>query len=665
MSPGIKSDLDLMILSPIERKIVRCFSEKYWYITRCERVALKSSEYYVVLMKPTEYVSQNFNLHREVRVVFSRYSVFEARTLSVLDMEQDEKVRVEEICSVIISKDDRILEKIVQYEKRNAESRILVPFSYSDFDEKLEDDEFVLNRIREKFYTRDLFGIQVPLQNDLFFFGRKDLVNDLVNKHLTADNAGIFGLRKTGKTSILNSVRRTLDRKSSVSVIIDCETLHNKSWNQALFHILIRVREECENVKRTDIHAEEDFADDSKAADYFSEDIKRVYSKNGRKSILLIFDEIEHITFETSISESWKSGEAFIKFWQAVRSAYQQHARQGIFTYLLAGTNPRCVEQASIQAVDNPLFEQFTPQYIGPFTYDNTREMVEKLGGYMGIILSPEVITHLVEDFGGHPLLMRQMCSYIHRNSVKQRPLHIDKITYEDMRQHFYAEESGFNQYAEMILSVLSNWYPDEYTMLEWLAVGDEELFHGMAASSSQYITHLLRYGILYGTGEKYAFKIEALQDYFSRKHKYTRLHLTNEEKLKEIGERRTKVEIKLRKLVRMQLKATFGEDNARRKVVMELYKNLSKDTDVYKNYFDANHHKIFLSNLIHLISDNYEKTFRNIFHDDCETFQSKMAMIAIGRNADAHAKDIDDNEFNLFRGAVGWLENILEDYLG
>ena len=171
----------------------------------------------------------------------------------------------------------------------------------------------------------------------MYFCGRTELIHSIINKHLSGENAGIFGLRKTGKTSILYGVERALERKKSISVFIDCQTLHLKPWNIALMHIIQSIQQKC-SLKKADLKLLDNYDKEHFVADYFYDDILTAYNKSGKKSILLIFDEVENITFDTSLSESWKSGNDFIKFWQIVRSTYQKY-REKKHLYLFSYRN--------------------------------------------------------------------------------------------------------------------------------------------------------------------------------------------------------------------------------------------------------------------------------------------------------------------------------------
>lgn len=667
--PGLNKETNLLFLSKEELTIVEYFARKYWYVTRIDRISIASSSYNIAFIKPTQEISIGFNLYREVVLVFSPYDKFEPRSLDAIDSLDVQELRLEEICSVVISKDNDVSKKIATYLKSNQESRVIIPFTYTEL-LAADNDEFVPNRFRQLFYQRDLFDIQDPLQTDLYFFGRTDLVHEIVNKHLCKQNLGLFGLRKTGKTSILFGVERVLKKKGAVSVFIDCQTLHLQEWQMALFLVISEIRKHC-GVSKNKIHTQEDY-NSSLTSEHFKEDIQCIFRENDKHSILLIFDEIENVTFGTSVSPSWKSGESFIKFWQVIRSTYQILHKENVFTYLIAGTNPHCVEQARIDKVDNPLFAQFNPTFIAPFTYDQTKEMVQRLGGYMGLDFPDTICGHLVEDFGGHPLLIRQMCSFIHRSINESRPFRIDKSLYNKVKDEFYRSSTGFNKYAEMVLDVLISDYPDEYDMLTFLAVGDVESFNGFAQQDSAYTLHLLNYGIIGENAKRdgFTFKIEAIGDYLRQKTRYQRIHLSLEEKWAEINERRNKIEPKLRNLVRRQLKSGLGLELATEKIKSALtgdessnkekIKRLSKPT--YSDFFDPNKVNIYLRTLFKVIVANYETCFRNLIGEDVEIFNAKAKIIMSYGRPDAHAKAIDDNSFGLFRGAMSWLEKIIEE---
>lgn len=662
--PGINKAAKFDFLNNEEKKIIKNISRKYWYVTRIERKAFTNSVYNVAFLKPINHITQNFNLNREVVFILSNYEQFQARALDVLDNLDAQLLRVEEVCCLLASKDANIENEINNLLKSNNESRIIVPFSYLELTD-LHDDEVIVNKMRKYFFSRDLFGIQNALKKEIYFFGRRALIQELVNKHENNENAGIFGLRKTGKTSILYGVMRVLPRKNSLPVFIDCQTLHNQSWNQALRTIIVKIVEEAQLKHNIAEKNALRYEDEASASFAFEEDIKNILLLYLKRNILIIFDEVEHITFGTSISETWKNGISFVKFWQVIRSVYQSLDTKYHYTFLIAGTNPRCIEEPSIEGTDNPIFSLFIPHYIEPFDYEQTREMLTRLGGYMGIIFPNEVITHIQEDFGGHPLLIRQICSYIHHKLPSNRPCTICKQDYESYKQDFYKTSTGFSQYAEMILQVLECWYKDEYQMLKWLAVGDYDSFIE-CAQDTEFLKHLKCYGIIgeNNTSTKYHFKIEALQQHLALKNRYLRPILSNTEREQEIQQRRSLIEKKLRGLVKRQLKSIMGEDKAKEVMIRAIYGPTEighKSNIAYAEFFDPNKHKVYLKTIFDVIVKNYG-SFLNLFNVNIDTFKSKSALFNDFRRTDAHSSSISDSDFTTFRGIAQWFEDVLSE---
>lgn len=661
--PGIYKGLDLSILQKEEELIINKLSKNYWYVTRVSSESLGKCEYRVVLIKPTKLINETFNIYREVVLIFSSYEKFEPRVFDVLDNLKIQDLRVEEICCIIVSNDKDVASSIKTILSSNKESRVFVPFTYQELSVNNIDD-VVINKMRNEFFSRDLFDIQNALKKELYFFGRRNVIQELICKHESNENCGIFGLRKTGKTSILYGIQRTLNRKESTSIIIDCQTLHLKSWNHALRFI---VDEACKlnNISKKMFSENEKYDDESTVAEAFKEDIMTFLQKS-KKNLLLIFDEIENISFGTSATSDWREGMYFVKFWQVIRSTCQSNSTKRIFSFLIAGTNPRCVEIQTINKTDNPIFQQFSPIYIEPFSFTQTKEMIDRLGGFMGLKFPAEVCTHIVEDFGGHPLLMRQICSFIHKKLINsQRPISINKADYNSYKQKFYIEQSGFHQYAKMILEVLTEWYGDEYQMLKWLAINDIDNFKECAQEPS-FIMHLLNYGIIDkdNTSIGYHFKIEALKSYLEDINKYKRPILSDEEREQEIQERRSSIEKKLRLLVRRQLKSSLGEEDAKSEIIRGIYgpREINHKSNIpYKDFFDPSKHEIYLKTLFDVIIRKYV-FFEKLFNANLDTFKSKSQLLNNYRRADAHSMQISDSDFETFRGIASWFETALAE---
>lgn len=418
-NPGINSKAALWHLDQDERRIIDHFS-KEWLVTSVGPINLgSSSNYKFALLKPTIQYQDMFNLEREIIAIFSPYNEFQPRSLDAIDevYERHQKLRVERVCTILFSRDNEIESKLQNILKNDKEAQIVVPFSYQDFNEPLG-NYFIRSRFRKHFYTRDLFAFESPLRSDRYFFGRTDLIHVITNRHRSNENSGLFGLRKTGKTSVIFGITRALSLTEDRFVVIDCQNtaFHRRRWNKALYYIISETKHQ--NNINTSTHSEQEYTEED-AAILFEKDIINIYKIFEEKSIMIVFDEIENITFNVSPSEHWANGLDFVFFWQTLRSLFQKQNR--VFSYLIVGTNPMCVEAPIIQGKDNPIFNQIPFQYMPRFDVPQTREMVRKLGRIMGLKFEEIIYGRLTEDFGGHPYLIRHVCSIINGNRSRGR----------------------------------------------------------------------------------------------------------------------------------------------------------------------------------------------------------------------------------------------------
>jgi hypothetical protein len=630
-----------------------------WYVTNAGKGKLGKSEYVYFLIKPTANYTELFNLEREIVAVISPYIKFEPRTLDAFDWvtQKFQTLRIEKVCTVLISNDEGIEEKITDLLKVDTESQIIVPFSYKELLEN-KDSFFLRNRFKKYFYSRDLFAFEAPLRKDLYFFGRNDLVNKIVNRHESNENSGLFGLRKTGKTSVIYGVERTLKRKNEKYVFIDCQnpSFHQRKWNRSLYYIIEEIKKQNElDIK---LNYENNYTEEN-AAFVFEHEIRRIHKQLNEKPILLIFDEIENITFKISPSKHWAEGLDFVYFWQTLRAVFQK--LENVFSYLIVGTNPMCVETPSIQGKDNPIFNQVYFEYIPGFDVPQTREMVRKLGRIMGIKFDEIIYSKLTEDFGGHPFLIRHICSIMNRNCSSDRPVTINKAAYEKGVENFRQE---YSTYIDMILQVLLRYYSDEYEMLKYLAMGDYENFTRFSNLSPQYTNHLLGYGIIGRDETDYYFKIESVKEYLLGKHKYEKLNLSNDEMLNEISIRRNRLEPQLRRIIRTQLQAKYGQSKSK-EVVLDVMGGCRKERykdSTYNELFDANKTNIYFEDLRKIMSKHWED-FKYIFEMDKQEFNQKMETINKNR-CDAHAKEINLNEMTYFRLCISDIEEKCNNFL-
>jgi hypothetical protein len=331
-----------------------------------------------------------------------------------------------------------------------------------------------------------------------------------------------------------------------------------------------------------------------------------------------------------------------------------------VFSYLIVGTNPLCVELERIEKKDNPIFGQIPLEYINRFDVPQTREMVRRLGRIMGLQFDEILYSKITEDFGGHPYLIRHVCSVINKHSPSDRPAKVDKNLYAKSKRIFLREYSHF---LDMILNVLKEYFKEEYEMLSMLARGDCESFCEFAEISPLYTNHLIGYGILEENRGSYSFRIETIQEHLEKKDKYKKLTQSQEEMRAEISERRNILEPKLRSLCRIQLMSHLGIANAKESVLKILGEPRStKNSNLdYNSLFDGNKSGILFSDLQKFISKHWQ-CFQNVLGPDKNEIVNCLNVINKLR-VDAHAKDISADDMQYFRVSANRIEGLVKGF--
>lgn len=659
-NPGVHKTFHMDRFDPREKQILQRL-QNWWYLTNSgkEIVLGANARISYFLMRPVTSFAEMFNLDREIICVFSPYPNFEPRTLDAFDFAQKryEGLRTETVCRILISGDPKVEEKIDNLLKNDPEQPIVIPFTYQEL-ETCKDEYLIRNRFRTHFYSRDLFAFLSPLKRDLYFFGRTELIQSQLSRHRSGEHTSLFGLRKSGKTSVIYAIERSLGVNDEYVLSIDCEnpSVHQLRWNELLRKIALQYAD----IKQSGMKVGDAYAYSEKAAaDQFAVDISKIYRSQTPKPTLFIFDEIERISPKTASADHWRAQADFVYFWQTLRGFYQRNPE--VYTYMLVGTNPACCESSTLNGHENPLFKSVPSTYVPAFELQHVREMVRKLGRYMGLKFDEAVYGLLADDFGGHPFLIRQICSDIHKACKGDRPQTVDKPLYLRVKREFEAKSVEF---MEMMVQVLRDWYPDEYAVLTYLAQGDEASFNEFALAHPDYTKHLVGYGLLQKSANGFAFNIEAIKSYIASRHKYERINLTQEEKVAELSARRNAIERALRGVIKTALKIAVGKDKAQKAVLASIEekrreKLRAHDLDHLLSRDDS---PLYFLDLVCIIEREW-----SLFEHLLEGRKDRISFVLreindVGR-PDAHAKFVSNKAFTQLRGYLTLMEDLLMDW--
>ena len=276
----------------------------------------------------------------------------------------------------------------------------------------------------------------------------------------------------------------------------------------------------------------------------------------------------------------------------------------------------------------------------------------------MGIKFDEGIYTRLVEDYGGHPFLIRRVCSKISQQNP-ERPVTIDRTKYTNAKTEFNIE----NNYFDMILQVLKQFYPDEFEMLKLLARKDYDSFNYFVMADRSMINHLEGYGLISENDGMFDFKIDAIKDYIIRNDADHIELKTAEEKWNHLCSRRNNIEIELRKLVKTIIKIAYKNENSAKEYVISKIFNKEKKyaNKTYAQLFDSHQCNIYLSSLTKLITSNWDY-FSDYFGKQ-DVFLLNMNILNTEGRFDAHATIPDEIEIAAVDNAIHYLQKSIQRY--
>ncbi len=455
-------------------------------ITYAEKKSINNTVVYAFLLKPEQFLSDAFGIDKEILMVYSDYSTLQPRTIQAVNMLFDVfpfRNRVDTLNCFVISKDASIMGYAGITSFGENQSRSIVPFVYAELLSNANDSWYIRNQLRKNFYDVDLFGYTLPLRDESSFFGRQQIVARYIDAIKRCENRGVFGVRKTGKTSLLFKVDRII-REQHLGFVFyyDCKSPSYRKlhWNELLGEI-------CSNIaKRLNISIREEY-DERNIIKSFRYVIKTASDRN--KKIVIMFDEIEYISFRSPMDDHWHT--EFIDFWQTIWSVQSLHRN---LVFILSGVNPSVTETDTVNGIQNPLFSIVQSEYLQGLDEDDARNMIRTLGRRMGIKFEYDAIKMLYDQYNGHPMLLRLACSYINRQYDNQnRPITIAPIDVTKIQEGIDIELA---YYFKHVVSEIQQFYSEEYEMLELLASGQTTDFVELSAVA-EYTKHLYNYGLV------------------------------------------------------------------------------------------------------------------------------------------------------------------------
>ena len=438
--------------------------------------------------------AEMFDIHLEVLVLYTELGHLEPRTLEQVQSRLRHSARLERGVAVVISRDP----KVGQLASRRRGELSIVAIN---LDELQTDSRDVRSRMAAVMSTIDHYDLTNPVRDPSGFFGRASESDFLRESLDRGQSVGIFGLRKAGKTSLMNAIQEQRSESGALITKVDVSEvttadefrlkLLTRTWEAVRARLGPHERMPRLRLVNTDGKAR---VDGPNIATHWTDDLRMLLDAAGVRLELFV-DEIDQAYPDRSTLDHVEASALFQTLTQ-LRGLVQEGTR---LVLLCAGVDPALFERPLFGDRDNLLYKLVRLLWLSPMSRDEMAEMVRGLGKRMAVRARDyRVIDRLYEEYGGHPLLTRKACSL----AIKGRKP--DELPFELSfeRLETAISSSGFDSPHAQALDVLRSfekWFPGEAELLAWLYSADEterELARAETTENPDRLMHAVAYGL-------------------------------------------------------------------------------------------------------------------------------------------------------------------------
>lgn len=328
--------------------------------------------------------------------------------------------------------------------------------------------------------SRDLYQGKNPVTGS-DFFGREQTLNQLSAELRSGRSLGLFGLRRSGKTSILRELQRRGESSEMAVIITDLEAVEN--LNEMPDQMSASLLDSLRRMKASDPSIWIGAVEDHKASTYggLSSRLTRIAEKNPHLHFTVAVDEIESLRAFVK-----KDAEGVRTFLGSLRRASQAVPNLSL---LFTGVTMEFFQRSMLnEEVDNPLFGFVDSHFLRPFTSAETAHLVSDLGARMLLKWEDEALELVHTATGGFPFFVRDLASRVRgdlQGSLEQGVDSVSErlVTFHDVAasrskwgpgaaQLWVEIRKTLAHYHELMAAMLSSTSDEELST--WLDLGEE-----------------------------------------------------------------------------------------------------------------------------------------------------------------------------------------------
>lgn len=617
--------------------------------------------YGVFFGKPSKRLSILLSISREILILFTSFTSQQARTIKTLSkIISENDGRLESTVAIVVHLDPTGNTNLKTWGKENGIS--ILPLFYSEDDYPMQYDQFE-NLLCREMFSIDPFDVTGPVSDDSQFYGRRTEAQTIARQLQLGQVKSLLGIRKIGKTSILNRIIDTCRTYHRCIVIMtDCskDVVWELSAEDLLYSICYSLDDLIDRNQNYGVLSARKAETDIGTS---SERLTEIISKVDRP-VILAFDEFDFITPNSPTNSNWIND--FNTFWRNFRSAYQECARIiKPFSILICGVSSKWFRVESINGIENAALTMIPEDYLSPLPRGASIAMIRNMSRVAGLQFPESVADYISEACCDMPYWVRKACSYMHKRiDIQLRPLKVDMEVAQNYINSFINEEGAI--IAKVALEHLFRVYPE-------LRHNCKLAFDGHFENiSKSYLNILEKYGLLTSTlhstyfsgamireGLSLVFDVQDESVIDESPYEQEQMNSGYEEwadELALIGKRRNILERKLRSIVLNFIRQDSLLNNAKPFAKERILKRIEeKRRKQFENLLPEELMEKLLWPELSTIIEKEWSLFERIFGDKN---QFTLNASLINDRFDAHAKSADLADIALYRRALTWFES-------
>jgi hypothetical protein len=360
----------------------------------------------------------------------------------------------------------------------------------------------LLRGLTDRLASRNLYEETLPVTGRNFF-GRRDLLMDLAEQLRQGKVCGIFGLRKTGKTSLVTELGARFvvsDPERRLFVLRDLEDLPTDRSEHISALQLDLTTSLLPKLRAMGLRTHE--FTQLKGSSNIGEFRRAMQATLGHErsrevQMVVALDEIESLVGPDAQTATDRPHVP--EFLGVLRSLVQENPN---FNVVISGLTSNVLQAGILYGRENPLFAWAKPYYMPPLDREAADQLVEQLGRRMALRWTPEALLEAFALTDGHVFLHRTLCARI--AAGLPRDLSHRMVTDTIVRQTARAWRRGVAEQIHEMMLALQRFYPHAADVLGLLNAGDITSDEADTAYPSE-TEQLVRLGLINEQADSYA----------------------------------------------------------------------------------------------------------------------------------------------------------------